>query len=62
MKIFILGLILYYNMINLETSSSASSLLKSRAGNYATSSIGYNFSGDFRDSISNPTSGNLSLF
>ena len=46
----------------LETSSSASSLLKSRAGNYATSSIGYNFSGDFRDSISNPTSGNLSYF
>jgi outer membrane protein insertion porin family len=46
----------------LETSSTASSLLKSRSGNYTTTSIGYNFSADFRDSKSNPTSGNVSYF
>jgi outer membrane protein insertion porin family len=46
----------------LETSSTASSLLKSRSGNYTTTSVGYNFSADFRDSKSNPTSGNVSYF
>ena len=46
----------------LETSSTASALLKSRAGNYTTTSVGYNFSADFRDSKSNPTSGNISYF
>ena len=46
----------------LETSSTASSLLKSRSGNYTTTSVGYNFSADFRDSKSNPTAGNVSYF
>lgn len=46
----------------LETSSTASSLLKSRSGNYTTTSFGYNFSNDSRDSKSNPTSGNVSYF
>jgi outer membrane protein insertion porin family len=52
----------YLQFDKLETSSSASSLLKSRSGNYQTSSFGYNFSADFRDSKSNPTSGNISYF
>jgi len=52
----------YLQFDKLETSSSASSLLKTRSGNYQTSSIGYNFSADFRDSKSNPTSGNISYF
>lgn len=52
----------YLQFDKLETSSSASSLLKSRSGNYQTSSLGYNFSADFRDSKSNPTSGNISYF
>ena len=43
----------------LETSGSASNLLKSRAGNFTTTSIGYTFSYDKRDSRFNPTSGTL---
>ena len=43
----------------LETSGSASNLLKSRAGDFTTTSIGYNFSYDQRDSRFNPTSGTL---
>ena len=43
----------------LETSESASNLLKSRAGDFTTTSIGYNFSYDQRDSRFNPTSGTL---
>ena len=46
----------------LETNSIASSLLKSRAGTNITSSIGYNFSLDLRDSRYSPTSGSLSFF
>jgi len=46
----------------LETNSVASSLLKSRAGTTITSSIGYNFSLDLRDSRYSPTSGSLSFF
>ena len=43
----------------LETSGSTSILLKSRAGDFTTTSIGYNFSYDQRDSRFNPTSGTL---
>ena len=41
----------------LETDSLASNLLRSRSGNYKTTSLGYAFSGDFRDSKFNPSSG-----
>jgi len=41
----------------LETDSSASNLLRSRSGNYTTTSLGYAFYGDFRDSKFNPSSG-----
>ena len=41
----------------LEASSLASNLLRSRSGNYKTTSLGYAFSGDFRDSKFNPSSG-----
>ena len=41
----------------LETNSSASNLLRSRSGNYTTTSLGYAFYGDFRDSKFNPSSG-----
>jgi outer membrane protein insertion porin family len=46
----------------LEITGAASNLLKSRAGNYITSSIGYNFLFDQRDSRFNPTSGSLFYF
>jgi outer membrane protein insertion porin family len=41
----------------LETDSLASNLLRSRSGNYMTTSLGYTFYGDFRDSKFNPSSG-----
>jgi outer membrane protein insertion porin family len=44
------------------TGASASNLLKSREGNFATTSFGYNFSFDQRDSRFNPTSGSLLYF
>ena len=44
------------------TGASASNLLKSREGNFATTSFGYNFSFDKRDSRFNPTSGSLLYF
>ena len=46
----------------LEANNSASSLLKNRQGNYKTTSLGYNFSIDERDSRSNPTSGYIIYF
>ena len=44
------------------TGASASNLLKSREGNFVTTSFGYNFSFDQRDSRFNPTSGSLLYF
>jgi len=46
----------------LEITGSASNLLKSRAGNFTTTSVGYNFLLDQRDSKFNPTSGSLFYF
>jgi len=46
----------------LETSGTASSLLRSREGSFKTSSIGYNFFVDQRDSKFNPTAGSLFYF
>ena len=46
----------------LETSGTATTLLRSRSGNYKTSSLGYNFSFDARDSKFNPTSGGFLYF
>ncbi|NBU82825.1 MAG: outer membrane protein assembly factor BamA, partial [Flavobacteriaceae bacterium] len=46
----------------LEITGSASSLLRSRAGNFTTTSVGYNFLFDQRDSKFNPTSGSLFYF
>jgi outer membrane protein insertion porin family len=46
----------------LEVNGSQSSLLKSREGNFATSSFGYAFSIDQRDSKFSPTSGSLFYF
>ena len=46
----------------LETSTAASSLLRNRQGSFATSSLGYNFSIDQRDSKFKPTSGSLFYF
>ena len=46
----------------LEASSSASSLLRTRQGDFLTTSLGYNFSVDKRDSRFNPTSGSLFYF
>lgn len=46
----------------LETTGAASNLLRSRAGNFTTSSVGYNFLFDQRDSKFNPTSGSLFYF
>ena len=46
----------------LEVSGSASSLLKNREGNFTTTSLGYNFSFDQRDSKFNPTSGSVIYF
>jgi outer membrane protein insertion porin family len=45
-----------------EVSGTASSLYKSRAGNFKTTSLGYNFLLDQRDSKFNPTSGSLFYF
>ena len=47
---------------NLEVSGSASRILKSRQGEYITTSLGYNFSYDKRDSRNNPTSGSIIYF
>ena len=46
----------------LEITGSASSLLKSRQGDYLTTSLGYNFLYDQRDSKFNPTSGSIIYF
>ena len=46
----------------LEITGSASNLLKKRAGNFTTTSVGYNFQFDQRDSKFNPTSGSLLYF
>ena len=46
----------------LEITGAASNLLRSRAGNFTTSSVGYNFLIDKRDSKFNPTSGSLFYF
>lgn len=46
----------------LEVTGSASNLLRSRAGSFTTTSVGYNFSFDKRDSKSNPTSGSVFYF
>jgi outer membrane protein insertion porin family len=43
----------------LEITGSASSLLRSRQGDYLTTSLGYNFLYDKRDSKFNPTSGSI---
>jgi outer membrane protein insertion porin family len=46
----------------LEVTGSASSLLRSRQGDYVTTSLGYNFLYDQRDSKFSPTSGSLIYF
>ncbi|NDA39353.1 MAG: outer membrane protein assembly factor BamA, partial [Actinobacteria bacterium] len=46
----------------LEVVGTVSNLLKSRAGNFTTTSVGYNFLFDQRDSKFNPTSGSLFYF
>jgi len=46
----------------LETNSNASSLLRSRDGNYTTTTLGFNLLADFRNSKNLPTSGSLSFF
>ena len=46
----------------LEIVGSASSLLKSRQGDFLTTSLGYNFLYDQRDSKFNPTSGSIIYF
>lgn len=46
----------------LEITGSASNLLKSRSGDFTTTSFGYNFLYDKRDSKFNPTSGSLIYF
>jgi outer membrane protein insertion porin family len=46
----------------LETNSNASSLLRSRGGNYTTTTLGFNLSADFRNSKNLPTSGSLLFF
>ncbi|CAN1598067.1 COG4775 Outer membrane protein/protective antigen OMA87 [Candidatus Pelagibacterales bacterium] len=46
----------------LEVTGSASSLLKSRQGDFVTTSFGYNFLYDQRDSKYNPTSGSIFYF
>ena len=46
----------------LEVIGSASSLLKSRQGDFTTTSFGYNFLYDQRDSKYNPTSGSIFYF
>ena len=46
----------------LEITGSASSLLRSRQGDFLTTSLGYNFLYDQRDSKFNPTSGSIIYF
>ena len=46
----------------LDISGTASSLLKNRQGSFTTTSVGYNFSFDQRDSRFNPTSGSVLYF
>jgi outer membrane protein insertion porin family len=46
----------------LEITGSASTLLKSRQGDFLTTSLGYNFLYDQRDSKFNPTSGSIIYF
>jgi outer membrane protein insertion porin family len=46
----------------LEVTGNASSLLKSRQGDFATTSLGYNFLYDQRDSKFSPTSGSIIYF
>jgi outer membrane protein insertion porin family len=46
----------------LEVTGTTSSLLRSRAGNFTTTSFGYNFLFDKRDSQFNPTAGSLFYF
>jgi len=46
----------------LEITGSASSLLRSRQGDFLTTSVGYNFLYDQRDSKFNPTSGSIIYF
>jgi outer membrane protein insertion porin family len=46
----------------LEVTGNASSLLRSRQGDFITTSLGYNFLYDQRDSKFNPTSGSLIYF
>jgi len=46
----------------LEVVNNASSLLRSRQGDFLTNSFGYNFLRDQRDSKSNPTSGSIIYF
>ena len=47
---------------NLEVIGNASNLLRSRQGDFVTTSLGYNFSLDKRDSRYNPKSGSLIYF
>jgi outer membrane protein insertion porin family len=46
----------------LEVTGTASSLLRSRQGDFITTSLGYNFSYDQRDSKFSPTSGSIIFF
>ena len=46
----------------LEVTGTASSLLRSRQGDFVTTSLGYNFSNDQRDSKFSPTSGSIIYF
>ncbi len=46
----------------LEVTGDASSLLRSRQGDFITTSFGYNFLYDQRDSKFNPTSGSIIYF
>ena len=46
----------------LETNSNASSLLRSRNGNFTTTTLGFNLLADFRNSKNLPTSGSFSFF
>jgi outer membrane protein insertion porin family len=46
----------------LETNSNASSLLRSRDGNFTTTTLGFNLLADFRNSKNLPTSGSLLFF
>ena len=46
----------------LETNSNASSLLRSRDGNFTTTTVGFNLLADFRNSKNLPTSGSLLFF